>query len=72
VNRTKASTLVKVYSNLEQVELFVNGISLGKRKVENAIVQWDNVSLVKGVNSIEVKSVKSKTVFSDKCVWVLE
>jgi len=72
VNRTKASTVVKVYSNLEQIELFVNGIFLGKRKVENAIVQWDNVTLVKGNNSIEVKSVKADSVFSDKCVWVLE
>ncbi|MEI7675150.1 MAG: glycoside hydrolase family 2 TIM barrel-domain containing protein [Bacteroidales bacterium] len=72
VSRTNALTLVKVYSNLEQVELFVNGISLGKKKVIDAIVQWDNVRLAKGENKIAVKSGKGKTALSDECSWLLE
>ena len=72
VNRTNATTLVKVYSNLDKVELFVNGTSLGKKNVVDAIVQWDNVLLVKGENRIEVKSGKGKIERSDACSWLLE
>jgi len=72
VNRKNANTQVKVYSNLENVELYVNGISIGKKKVVDAIVQWDAVKLTKGENKIEVKAAKSKTKYTDKCLWILE
>jgi len=72
VNRTNAKTLVKVYSNLEQVELFVNGISFGKKNVMDAMVQWESIALAKGENKIEVKSGKGKAAFSDACRWILE
>ena len=72
VNRTNATTWVKVYSNLVEVELLINGTSLGKKKVVDAIVQWDNVTLAKGENTISVKSGKGKNTLADSCVWILE
>jgi beta-galactosidase len=43
---------VKVYSNLEIIELFVNGNSLGNKKMENHIVQFE-VPFVNGENVLE-------------------
>lgn len=43
---------VKVYSNANKIELNLNGKSLGSRKVENNIVEFD-VPFVQGVNVLE-------------------
>jgi beta-galactosidase len=72
VNRTNANTFVRVYSNLETVELFVNGISLGIKAVKDAIVNWDGITLQQGENRIEVRSSKGKTALTDSCIWRLE
>ncbi len=72
VNRKSPLTTVKVYSNLEQVELIVNNITLGKKKGSYATFNWENIPLKKGNNTIEVKSVKGKNTFTDQCFWVLE
>jgi len=71
VHRTSTITSVKVYSNQQEVQLFVNGKSLGKRHGDYAIFKWDNVVLQKGENTIEVKSNNKKTILSDKCIWIL-
>ncbi len=42
-----------VYSNLQNVELFVNGRSAGSRPVRNRTAEW-NVELAEGTNRIEV------------------
>jgi beta-galactosidase len=44
---------VKVYSNLEMVELFVNEKSLGAMKTSDNIFVWEDVKLDKGNNSIK-------------------
>lgn len=72
VNRTNANTFVRVYSNLDIAELFVNGVSLGKSTVKDAIVQWNEVSLKKGINSIEVRAKHGKSLITDSCNWLLE
>ena len=44
---------VKVYSNCEQVELFINGVSMGKRRSSDCIFTWEsNIHLQTGVNVI--------------------
>ncbi len=43
---------LKVYSNLPEVELWVNGLSTGKKKVENYFAVWD-VALQACKNTIE-------------------
>jgi beta-galactosidase len=72
-NRNKPLTDVKVYSNFPEVELFVNGVSLGKHKDNNfSVFNWENVKLAKGNNTIEVKAGSGKQLKSDRCVWTLE
>lgn len=63
---------ILVYSNCSEVELFVNGISCGrkKRNVENypaAGFHW-NVTLNEGMNRIEAKGVKGELEIQDKIV----
>ena len=53
---------VKVYSNVENIELFLNGNSLGNKKVQNHIVQFQ-VPFVNGENVLEaIGIVGNKTV----------
>jgi beta-galactosidase len=60
-NRTDVSTdgkpviqPVKIYSNLPEVELFMNGTSLGKKKVENHKAVW-NGTFTDGQHYLSVK-----------------
>ena len=70
--RTLARTTVKVYSNALEVELKVNGGSLGKAKPDALrICRWENVNLAPGTNTVEaVANLNNKTV-ADQCEWEL-
>ncbi len=62
--------LVKVYSNCDEAELYLNGVSVGtkKRNSQNfpaAGLCW-NLAFKPGKNHLEVKAVKGKTVVSDE------
>jgi beta-galactosidase len=61
--RIKTSQTIKVYSNQKEVELFVNGKSLGKRGGEYGIFLWENVLLNVGTNNI--KAVLNKTTIDE-------
>ncbi|MGL5682862.1 MAG: beta-glucuronidase LacZ4 [Marinifilaceae bacterium] len=53
--RTRANQNFMVFSNAKQVELFVNGKSMGKVTPDNyAIARWDNIPISKGENTIFV------------------
>jgi beta-galactosidase len=70
VDRTNAITDVKVYSNANEVELLVNGISLGKQmKRENRIFIWANAKLLPGENHIEAQAIHDGRMLSDSCNW---
>lgn len=61
--------MVKVYSNCDEAELFVNGISAGKKKRNSADypaagLHW-TVPFAKGANDIKVVAKKGKTVVED-------
>ena len=57
-----------VFTNCGQVELFVNDKSLGKKEADAyAIVEWKDVPLQKGTNTIRVKSVK-KPIITDSFI----
>lgn len=67
--RESPVTYVKVYSNREKVELWVNGFAMGQKSVENAVVQWDGIQLKKGENLIEVRA--ENGAIRDSCRWNL-
>jgi beta-galactosidase len=62
--------MIKVYSNCDQAELFVNGKSLGVKKRNSqdfpaAGLRW-NTPLVAGKNNVRVIAKKGKTVVEDQ------
>ncbi|MDD6226479.1 MAG: glycoside hydrolase family 2 TIM barrel-domain containing protein, partial [Bacilli bacterium] len=56
VDRVEDVTEVKVYSNLEEVELFVNGISIGKKKADDHFFRFE----VKNVGESKIEAVSGK------------
>ena len=72
VERTNALTDVKIYSNAKEVELFINGKSLGKSSAAtNCVFTWKNVALSFGENHVEAKAVRDHQELRDQCVWHL-
>lgn len=67
--RTQPSTPVKVYSNLDTVELRVNGTSLGQKTSTNHIFVWPEVNLNPGNNEIEVRGNKDGRDLVDHGTW---
>ena len=54
--RSKPEQTLKVYSNALEVELFVNGVSMGTRTGVNGVFTWDKIRLKEGINNIEARS----------------
>ena len=52
----KTTQTIRVYSNAPEVELLVNGASLGKKTGANGVFLWENVELKRGVNALEARS----------------
>ncbi|HEX4119496.1 MAG TPA: glycoside hydrolase family 2 TIM barrel-domain containing protein [Verrucomicrobiae bacterium] len=73
VERTNAVTDVKIYSNTQAPELFVNGISQGARNDgENCVFIWKNITLAPGQNKISARTQAGGQSLTDECSWVLE
>ena len=70
--REKNKINVKVYSNLDNVELFVNGESAGIQTGENATLVWENIRLQKGNNRVKAVGQKNGETFSHSVVWMYE
>jgi beta-galactosidase len=70
--RTNAVTDVKIYSNAQEPELFINGVSQGKRgDGENGVFLWKNLTLSPGENKISATAQRNGQTLSDECVWKL-
>ena len=54
--RVKTTQTIRVYSNAPEVELLVNGASLGRKTGANGVFLWENVELRRGVNALEARS----------------
>lgn len=71
--RTNAVTEVKVYSNANVVELFLNGASHGVCTNDgNAVFVWKSVKLSPGENRIEAKAQHDGKMLTDECAWTLK
>ena len=71
--RKEPTTEIKAYSNCPEVELFVNGTSVGKAQPDSfKIFRWEKVQLSPGKNSIRVVAQSGKTTMEDSCEWRLE
>jgi beta-galactosidase len=70
--RINPTTDVKVYSNVDEVELLVDGVSQGKQAGDaNCIFIWKGVKLETGENHIEARAVRNGRALRDDCVWTL-
>lgn len=72
VFRNIAETQVKVYTNLADVTLKVNGKEYASKSPEKGIIVWDGIVLQNGNNGIIVTAAQYGKTYADDCVWVLE
>lgn len=70
--RSEPTTSVKVYTNLNDVSLTVNGRLLPTKSPEKGIIVWDNVQLDEGNNGIIVRATAGGKNYVDDCVWAVE
>ena len=71
--RKEPITEIKAYSNSPEVELFVNGVSVGKAQPNSfKICRWEQIKLKPGSNSIRVVAQSGKGNLEDSCEWKLE
>ena len=72
VERTEATTTVKVYSNLPNVTLSVNGRTIGSRAPDAThVARWREVRLRPGENVVEISGESGGEVLRDRCNWEL-
>jgi beta-galactosidase len=70
--RKEPITEIKAYSNCPEVELFVNGVSVGKAQPNSfKICRWEQIKLKPGSNSIGVVAQSGKGNLEDSCKWKL-
>jgi hypothetical protein len=71
VKRTEKSVPVEVYTNLNKVELYINGMFISEKETEpaNCKIIWENISLLPGRNKISVIGFKDENKFTDACEW---
>ena len=67
--RTEPTTTIKIYSNAENVELRLNGNSLGSVRSSDHIFMWPNVRLQPGENRVTARAEFNGIELSDECTW---
>ncbi|WP_121808949.1 glycoside hydrolase family 2 protein [Mucilaginibacter kameinonensis] len=71
--RHQQATAVKVYSTKPNVKLMLNGVAVkGGKANDFHTTIWDNITLQKGKNKIEVSSNVDGRLLEDSCEWTLE
>ncbi|PYF75160.1 glycoside hydrolase family 2 protein [Pedobacter nutrimenti] len=71
--RKKNLCNIKVFSNLKNVMLWVNGKPIGKQNPDEMnTLHWNNILLGKGHNKILVKGTVDGKTLTDSCTWALK
>lgn len=61
---------IKVYSNMDSVELIVNGVLLGSKTNSDHLYIWPNVELINGLNTVVAIGTKDgAVVMQDNALW---
>lgn len=69
-DRTLLQTSVKVYSNLKEATLYVNGKKIGTARRDSIHrMVWEDITLSPGRNEICVKGKSGRQVIEDRCLW---
>jgi beta-galactosidase len=63
---------VKIYSNCQTVELFINGVSYGTQDGADCIFQWNGIALRAGSNTVRAVGISGTVSVEDTCTWQLE
>lgn len=58
---------VVVATNVEEAELIINGKTVGKKKTEHGLCEW-NVPFINGHNNVEVRAERNGKIISDRAV----
>lgn len=69
--RFTPTAAVKVYSNCDTVELWVNEVPVGVRHSEDHRFIWDHITLNPGPNRLYVVGTAGATHVTDSCGWTL-
>ena len=67
--RTTATASVRIYSNLDSVQLTVNGTTIGSLTSTDHIFLWPNVALTTGNNAISAIGTMGATTLTDAVTW---
>jgi len=70
--RKSAATEIKVYSTASEVEVTLNGVSLGRRQGDDHLFRWPNVTLAPGLNRITATGRFGDLAITDACAWELK
>ncbi len=69
--RTSRLTDVKVFTNVPNADLFINGTKISTQNPDSQhTIVWSNLELQPGKNSIEVKAKLGQQQLADSCIWV--
>jgi hypothetical protein len=60
-------TAVKLYTNCDSAELFLNGRPLGNRKANDCICLWPEVDLPAGENRLEARAANARDALTWNC-----
>ncbi len=58
--RNNSNQDIKIYSNCREVELFVNGVSMGMKSGDNGIFRWSDILFKDGISRVEANAVTAK------------
>lgn len=67
--RPAGLTAIKIYSNCDSVELFVNGDSLGKKQPTDGVVEWSDATIREGRNDVRAQGMRAGQRHEASCAW---